>query len=149
MTRTIFVALGAAVLSFVLLALSVVAWVSWTRSGHFARDQQVVNKDYATVQREYGDPFQLLNRGKQGYELLVFPLISIIIGVAVGLIGRAHTGWTAVVALLPLQIFLLAADGFAVGAFMRALVYFLLVYFSASKVQSMRASPPRTASTTA
>ena len=137
----------AAVLSFVLLILSAVAWVSWTRSGRFASDQQAVNEDYATIQKEHGDPFELLNRGKHAYELLVFPLIGISTGVMVGLLGRVRTGWTAVAALVPLQIFLLAADSFAVGAFLRAFVYFLLAYISASKVQSMRANTVKTAPT--
>jgi len=150
MVRSILVGIGAAILSWVLLCLSIVAWLSVTQSGHFVRDPQVRNKDYATIQREYGDPFELLNRGKRQYELVVFPLISIITAAVVGLTGKVRTGWTAVVALLPLQAFLLLAGSFALGAFVRAFVYFLLAYFCASKVRSMRTgAPPKTASSTA
>jgi hypothetical protein len=97
-----------------------------------------MNKDYSSIQKKYGDPFELLSRGKSEFEMVVFPLISIITGVVVGLTGKVRTGWTAVIALLPLQVFLLAAGSFAAGAFMRSLVYFLLVYFCASKANRLR-----------
>jgi hypothetical protein len=150
MMRSILVAVGAAVLSWVWLSLSVVAWLSWTSSGHFVRGPEVMHKDSATVQKEYRDPFKLLERAKTGYQLGVIPVISIITGVAVGLTTKVRAGWIAVIALLSLQIFLLVADSFTIGAFLRALVYCLLVYFCASKLRSMRAnSPPKAAPTPA
>jgi len=145
--RTILVGLGAALLSWILLCLCVVAWLSWTRAGRFARDQRVMSEDYSAVRKEYGDPFELLDRGKRQQEFVAFPLISIITGVVVGLAGKVRPGWVAVVALFPLQIFLLAANSFAAWAFIRALVYFLLAFFCASWVQRMKvASTPKAAS---
>ena len=142
MVRSFSVGVGGALLSWILLYLSIVAWLSWTPSGHFVRGPQVIDKDSVAIQKQYRDPFELLDRAKTGYQLGVIPAISIITGVFVGLTGRMRTGRLAVVALAPLQIFLLAAESFAVWAFVRALVYFLLAYFCASRVQSMRVSNP-------
>ncbi len=140
MVRSIAVGFGAAVLSWVLLSLSILAWLSWTQSGHLARDAQTTTKGYAAVEKEYSDPFALLSKGKRQQEIVIFPVISIISGVLVGLLGKVRTGWIAVAALFPLQIFLLAANDFGLWAFLRAFVYFSLAYFCAGGVHTMWAS---------
>jgi uncharacterized membrane protein YjjP (DUF1212 family) len=99
-----------------------------------------MDKDSAVLQKQYRDPFKLLDDAKTSYQLGVVPALSLITGLFVGLTGKVRVGWTAVFALAPLQIFLLAADTFTVWAFVRAFVYFLLAYFCASKVQGIRAS---------
>ncbi|HXM13294.1 MAG TPA: hypothetical protein VN946_25315 [Terriglobales bacterium] len=139
MMRSILVVVGAGLLSWVILCFSVVAWLSWTPSGHLVRGPEVANKNSTTIQREYRDPFERLEKAKTGYQLIVIPVISIIVGVVVGLAGKTCAGWLAVLALVPLQVFLLDAEGSAGGAFVRALVYFLLAYLCGSKVQRMSA----------
>ena len=148
MTRTILVGLSAAALSWVLVCLSVVAWLSWTPSGHFVRGPEAMSHDSPAVHKQYGDPFELLGRAKTGYQLLVIPVISIVTGLFAGYVGKARAGWIAVVALFPLQAFLLAADGLRMSAFVRALAYFILAYFAASIVHSMRARRPRNVAAT-
>jgi hypothetical protein len=109
-----------------------------------------MDKDSPALHEQYRDPFKLLDRATTGYKFVVIPAICIVTGGFVGLIGKVRAAWIAVVALVPLQTFLLAADSFAVWAFARALLYFLLAYFCATRVQNMRGgSPRRTAPTTA
>lgn len=140
MARSILTGIGGAVLSFILLAALVMVWLSWTRPGQMVNDPRILNeKDAAAIVAEYGDPIEQLQKGKEQHELVLFPLISILTGVFVGLLGKVRTGWTAVVALLPLQVFLIFAESFDVAAFLRALAYFLLAYLSASMVRRMRA----------
>lgn len=138
MVRSILVGITAALLSWILLVLFTLGWLSWTRSGHLASDQHAGEKTYATIQKEYGDPFELLNQWHRQYDLLILPAISIITGAFVGAACNACPGWVGVVALLPLQLFVLASDRFASAGFFRALIYSLLVYFSASWVARLR-----------
>ena len=138
MVRSLIIAVGAALLSWMLLYLSLTVWLSRTRSGNFARDPHALTDDYATVKKQYGNPFELMNEGQKEFELGVFPIISIIIGAIVGLTVNTRAGWIAIFSLVPLQIFLLVASSFAVGAWARMLVYFLLAYLSASSIGSIR-----------
>jgi hypothetical protein len=131
MARPILVGIGAAFLSWVLLVVCTVCWLSWTRSGHFARDQRTVKEGYTQVQKQYGEPFELLSQGAKAYDFLILPLISIVTGVVVGAASRKQSGWTAIVALLPLQILVVVADDFRVWGLVRALVYLSLAYLSA------------------
>lgn len=135
MTRSIVVVIIAAVLSWILLVVGVYCWLSWSQSGRFVRDQGATTRDYASVQREYGDPFGLLNRGKRQQEVVIFPLISVVVGIVVGLSLRKRPGWLAILALAPLQVFLLAANRFMVWAFVRTFAYLLLAYLCATKVR--------------
>jgi hypothetical protein len=132
MVRSILVGASGAVLSWVLVILSVVAWLSWTPSGRFIRGARATFKDSTAVHAQCHDPFGLLESAKLGFQIWVFPAISIITGLFVGRMGTARAGWLATAALAPLQIFLLAAESLAVSAFLRTFVYLLLGYFSAS-----------------
>lgn len=151
MRRSVLAGVGAALLSWVLLCLSVMAWLSWTPSGHFVRGPSVMDRDSAILQKQYLDPFKLLDNARTGYRLAVIPAISIVTGLFVGFVSKARAGWIAVFAVTPLQIFLLDADRFGVAALARAFLYFLLSYLCASAVQRMRAraGPPRGVATTA
>src|SRR5271168_3217053 len=124
--RSIMVGVGAALLSCVLLCLSVVAMLSWTRAGHLARDPQVLSKDSGSIKKEYGDPLALLNSGKKVQETVVFPLISLATAIMVGLMEKTRAGWIAVVTLLPLQFLALASNSFAPETFVRTVAYLLL-----------------------
>jgi hypothetical protein len=135
--RSILVGASGVVLSWVLVILSVVAWLSWTPSGRFIRGARATLKDSAAVHAQRHDPFELLESAKSGFQIWVFPAISIVTGLFVGKMGTARTGWLAVVALAPLQIFLLAAQSLVVSAFLRTFVYLLLGYFSASFVHRL------------
>jgi hypothetical protein len=131
MARPILVGIGATFLSLVLLVCCTFCWLSWTRSGQFARDQRTVNEGYTQVQKQYGEPFEMLSQGAKVYDFLILPLISIITGVVVGSASKKQAGWTAVVALLPLQTLVVVADGFRVWGLVRPLVYLSLAYLCA------------------
>lgn len=138
MGRSILAGVGGVVVTWALLCLSAVAWLSWTPSGHFVRGPGAMDTDSAILQSEYDDPFKLLNNAKAGYQLSVIPAISVITGLFVGFVSKARAGWIAALAMTPLQFFLLYSDSFTFSAFVRALVYFLLAYFCASAVQSTK-----------
>ena len=138
MVRSILVGVSAVFLSWLLLSVFTLAWLSWTRSGQLSRDQQAQKQGYRAVQNKYGDPFQVLNRGGKDYDIVILPLITVVIGVFVGATTGRLVGWTAALAIFPLQVFMVVADGFGLWAFTRALAYLLLAYVTAVITRSAK-----------
>ena len=138
MVRSVTICIVAVLFSWVLLYVSIAGWLSRTRSGKFVRDPHVLTEDYGTVQEKYGKPFELMNEAQKEMGLIVFPLISIAIGVFVGLSTNTRAGWIAVISLLPLQIFLLEAGSFALGTCAQTIAYLLLAYLCANTIGSLR-----------
>jgi|SRR5579872_3756292 len=136
--KSILVVLGAVALSAFLLELSILASMHWTRFGHFLRESQAHQMHAAEIKAKYGaDVFTMMAEFIREQEFVVNPLISILVGIFVGLLGKTRTGLTAIMTLLPLQLFLLLSDDFSRWAFVRAAIYFALAYCAASAAENI------------
>lgn len=143
--RDVLVTIFAVVLSFILLAASMVAILNFTRGGQLARDPSTLNRDYATVKARYGDPWQLMSQTVRLCDYGVIPAITLIAGGLVGLLARKRRGLLSCLAVLPLVAFMLAGYSFALHGFLLAALYLVLAWTGSRVSQLLR--PPQTPTT--
>lgn len=132
--RAILTVLSAVILSFVLLAVSVVAVGHLSRGGRLDRDSSVLSQSYANVKAKYGDPWQLMSQTAHLYKYGVLPTIALIAGGFVGLFAKRREVLLSCLAILPLAVFVLAALSFSGSGFLLTAVYVLLASSGAGAV---------------
>jgi len=129
---------GGVVLSFLLLASSVVVVGHFTRGGQLNKDRSTLSEGYSSVRAKYGDPWQLMSQTVHLYEFGVQPAIALIVGGLVGLFSKRREVVLGCITALPLALFALAALSLSAMAFSLAGSYVLLAAFGAYVVRAYK-----------
>lgn len=136
--RDIITVVCAAVLSFVLLAGSIVAVGQFTQGGRLEADSTAITANYGSVKATYGDPWQSMLQTARLYDYGVLPAIALIEGGLVGLFAKRRETVLGSLAVLPLVVFVLAAKSFTVKAFLITCAYVLLASIGAGALRLLK-----------
>ncbi|MCI0404443.1 MAG: hypothetical protein L0212_13140 [Acidobacteria bacterium] len=104
MKRNILTIVGCAALSGLLLFLFLFAIFTLTGLGWFFRDPAVHRGDYETIEKRYGDPFEMFSRAIILEDFVALPLVALAVGMFAGRFSHSRAGWIAFVGLLPFEV---------------------------------------------
>ncbi len=124
MIRNSLIVLGCVTLSFLLAGVSGFLYVNFTQPGQFAADPEVLNMDVQAIKAKYGgDPWALMERGLRLLKYVFWPAIAILVGLFAGCFARDRVTLIAVLGVLPLQVFFVAASSFSAFGFLLVALY--------------------------
>ncbi len=130
MRRNILIILGCVILSAILVGLSSYVILLHTGLGGFFTDPAVREGDHGTIEKRYGDPFELFDRALKLRRFVALPIVALAVGAFAGYFAKARVGLIACIGILPVEVWFLSIFGIQPLEVALGVGYFALAYLS-------------------
>jgi len=140
MGKNIGIVLGGIVISYMLLALCTWLFLRSSVVGDmilegFRTGNQIGSQ---VLTEKYGDPAIIMKRGLQQIQFIIGPIVSVSVGIFVGLFSRRHVWQLSALSLVPFAIFMVVAHSWNLAGIGLGLLYLAMSVVSALGILTVR-----------